>query len=334
MKLKDLGEFGLIERIAGRVSRGSGVRIGIGDDAAAFEPASGYLSLVTTDMLVEGVHFDLSLCDPASLGRKALAVNLSDVAAMGGVPRHFLLSLAVPPRIPVEFLDDFVAGMLAMGERFEVSLIGGDTSSANSSLVISITVIGEQSPALVVPRSGARPGDLIFVTGTLGDSSLGFALLKAGEREGAAVTRHLDPMPRVREGMMLAEAGIPSAMIDISDGLLADLGHILDLSGVGARLRLQDLPLSTEYLEKCPAHTQDIYSFPLCGGEDYELLFTASPARVPLLRRVTEETGTVVTAIGEITSAAGISLISPDGVDYPLSCRGFDHFSDKPGPII
>ncbi|HEX9023827.1 MAG TPA: thiamine-phosphate kinase [Geobacteraceae bacterium] len=329
MKLKELGEFGLIERIAGRVSRRSGVRIGIGDDAAAFEPTAGFLSLVTTDMLVEGVHFDLSLCDPVSLGRKALAVNLSDVAAMGGAPCHFLLSLAVPPHISVEFLDDFVGGMLAMGEDFGVSLIGGDTSSSLSPLVISVTVIGEQSPALVVPRSGARPGDMIFVTGTIGDSSLGLALLKAGERQGTAVARHLDPLPRVREGMTLAQEGIPSAMIDISDGLLADLGHILDLSRAGARLRLQDLPLSLEYLEKYPAHSQDAYTFPLCGGEDYELLFTVPPARVPLVRRLIEETGTMITAIGEVTPGAGISLISPDGGEYRAQCRGFDHFSHK-----
>ena len=329
MKLAELGEFGLIGRIAGRVPAGTGVSIGIGDDAAAVEPAAGCISLVTTDMLVEGVHFDLSLCDPATLGRKALAVNLSDIAAMGGVPRHFLLSLAIPGHITVEFVDDLIGGMLDMAGRFGVTLIGGDTSSARCGLVISITVIGEQSSSLVTPRSGARPGDLIFVTGTLGNSALGLALLQKGKREGKAVTSHLDPDPRVREGIKLAEAGIPTAMIDISDGLLADLGHILDLSGVGAHLMLAKLPISEEYRDKTATFASDIYTLALSGGEDYELLFTVPPAKVPLLHTITGETGTAITGIGEITSAAGIRIIAPDGTEYTPECRGYNHFPDK-----
>ncbi len=327
MKLKELGEFGLIERIAARVRRRTGIRIGIGDDAAAFEPTAGLISLVTTDMLVEGIHFDLSLCDAVSLGKKALAVNLSDIAAMGGIPRYFLLSLAVPGHVTVEFLDAFVEGMLEMGDRFGVILIGGDTSAAKAGLVISISVIGEQSPGLVISRSGAKPGDLIFVTGTLGDSALGLAMLKAGVREGPAITRHLDPLPRVREGMMLAGAVIPTAMIDISDGLLADLGHILELSRVGARLHLKQLPLSDEYRDKQPLFSEDIFAFPLSGGEDYELLFTAPPAKVPLLRSIAEKTGTMIRNIGEITSTTGLSLLAPDGSEYRPERHGYDHFS-------
>ncbi len=327
MKLKEIGEFGLIERISARVRRENGVRIGIGDDAAAFEPTAGLISLVTTDMLVEGIHFDLSLCEPASLGKKALAVNLSDIAAMGGIPRHFLLSLAVPNHINVEFLDAFVEGMLEMGDRFGVTLIGGDTSSVKAGLVISVTMIGEQSPGLIISRSGASPGDLIFVTGTIGDAALGLAMLKAGVREGPAIARHLDPLPRVREGMMLAEASIPTAMIDISDGLLADLGHILELSRVGARLHLKELPLSDEYRDKQPLFSKDIFAFPLSGGEDYELLFTTPPAKVPLIKSVAEKTGTTVRTIGEISSSAGLSLLAPDGSEYQPERRGYDHFS-------
>ncbi len=326
MRLSELGEFGLIERIARRVSGKSGVRIGIGDDAAVFEPTAGLLSLVTADMLVEGIHFDLSLCDPVVLGRKALAVNLSDIAAMGGVPRHFLLSLAIPGHIAVEFLDGLVEGMLQRGDQFGATLIGGDTSSAKAGLVISVTVIGEQSAGLIVPRSGARPGDLIFVTGTLGESALGLALLKGGAREGTAIARHLDPVPRVREGMMLAGAGIPTAMTDISDGLLADLGHILDLSGVGARLQLERLPLSGEYREKQALFAEDPYYFTLSGGEDYELLFTVPPGKAPLLRSITEETGTTVTELGVITSRTGLVLLTSDGNEYRPARRGYDHF--------
>lgn len=326
MKLRELGEFGLIERIAGRVPRKPGVKIGIGDDAAAIEPTAGFLSLFTTDMLVEGVHFNLSLCDPATLGRKSLSVNLSDIAAMGGIPRHFLLSLAIPVDVPVEFLDAFIEGALERGEQFGVTLIGGDTSSSPAGLIISVTVIGEQSPDLIVRRGVARPGDLIYVTGTLGDAALGLALLKAGERDGTAIARQLDPFPRVREGMKLAEGGIPSAMIDISDGLLADLGHILDHSGTGARLYLEKLPISGEYREKQLLFKDEFFLFPLSGGEDYELLFTAPPGKVPALQSIFAETGTATTVIGEITPYPGLSVLTPSGIEYSPQHKGYNHF--------
>ena len=327
MKLGELGEFGLIERIAGRVLRKNGVTIGIGDDAAAIEPSEGLLSLVTTDMLVEGVHFDLSLCDPITLGRKSLSVNLSDIAAMGGIPRHFLLSLAIPKDVPLEFLDAFIEGALERGEQFGVALIGGDTSSSPAGLVISITVIGEQSPDLIVRRKGARPGDLICVTGTLGDAALGLALLKAGKRGGTAIARQLDPLPRVREGMKLAEARIPSAMIDISDGLLADLGHILKLSGAGARLYLEKLPISEEYREKQPLFKEEFFSLPLSGGEDYELLFTIPAGKISALQSMFAEPGIAATVIGEITPHDGISVLTSSGNEFSPRQTGFSHFS-------
>jgi thiamine-monophosphate kinase len=327
MKLRDLGEFGLIERIAARASCKAGLKIGIGDDAAAIEPTAGLVTLITTDMLVEGVHFDLAFSDPVTLGRKALAVNLSDIAAMGGIPRHFLLSLAVPRHISVEFLDRFVGGMLEMGERFDVSLIGGDTSSSQQGVIISVTVIGEQSPDMVVTRRGARPGDIICLTGTLGDSALGLSMLQRGLRVGAAISRHLDPTPRVREGIKLAEARIPSAMIDISDGLLADLGHILDLSGVGARLFLDRLPLSADYLERYSATSEDIYYLPLSGGEDYELLFTTPPGKIAAAQVLLMEIGSGCAVIGEITAAAGLSLLTASGTEYTPAERGYNHFS-------
>jgi thiamine-monophosphate kinase len=327
LKLRELGEFGLIERIAGRVAQKTGITIGIGDDAAAIEPTAGLLTLVTADMLVEGVHFDPALCDPVTLGRKSLAVNLSDIAAMGGRPRHFLLSLAIPGDLPVEFLDGFITGMLEMGDQFGVTLIGGDTCSSPAGLVISVTVMGEQVPDLIVRRGGAQAGDLICVTGTLGDAALGLALLKAGVRDGVAVTRHLDPTPRVREGLKLAGGGIPSAMIDISDGLLADLGHILDLSGVGARLYLDKLPLSDYYLAQQAFLQEDLYLFPLSGGEDYELLFTVPPARLPAVQSTLAETGTRTAVIGEVTATGKLVVFRADGTEYPAVRRGYNHFS-------
>ncbi len=326
MNVRDLGEFGLIARIAGRVGPGPDVEIGIGDDAAATRPGAGKWMLTASDMLVEGVHFDLSLCDPVTLGRKSLSVNLSDIAAMGGEPRHFLLSMAIPSCISVEFLDDFTRGMLGVAEEFGVTLIGGDTCSSRGGLVISLTVIGEQAPERIIRRRGAVPGDTVFVTGYLGDSALGLDLLKKGEKGNFATDKHLDPIPRVREGIALAEAGIPTAMIDVSDGLLADLGHILECSGTGARLDLEKIPLSSFFRGKCSPLSDLAYSTALAGGEDYELLFTAPPSAEAGIEAISARFRTPVTAIGEITSGGGVTVIFR-GSPYEIFGSGFNHFA-------
>jgi thiamine-monophosphate kinase len=220
-------------------------------------------------------------------------------------------------------------GMLARGSEFGASLIGGDTSSSGKGLIISVTLMGEQAPDLVVPRSGAHPGDLVCVTGTLGDSALGLRLLKSGIRDGTLVNSHLDPLPRVREGIMLAEKRLASAMIDISDGLLADLGHILDRSGTGARIFPESLPLSGDYLSRHQIAGEDIFSLPLSGGEDYELLFTAPVQRLADVRSSMEEIGTRCTVIGEITAGNGIALVTSEGAEYPPAESGFNHFPDR-----
>ncbi|MBI1922268.1 MAG: thiamine-phosphate kinase [Geobacter sp.] len=326
MKLAELGEFGLIGQIARKVSPDKTVRLGIGDDAAATEPTPGCLTLTTSDMLIEGVHFDLDWCTPASLGRKSLSVNLSDIAAMGGVPRWFLLSLAIPPTLPVEFLDAFIQGMLGLATEHNVTLIGGDTCSSRNGLAISVTLLGEQLPERVVSRSGARPGDLVFVTGTLGDSALGLEMLKKGERSGPAVEKHLDPTPRLREGMALAEAGLPIAMIDISDGLAADLGHILEMSGVGARLLLDEIPLSPFYRERVADYASDPFRLALGGGEDYELLFTAPPSAREEVFAICRSCGTPASVIGTITESAGLTIESATFPNYRLSEKGYNHF--------
>jgi thiamine-monophosphate kinase len=327
--LGKLGEFGLIDRIARQVSAGTGDVLGIGDDAAAFTPSPGLLSLITTDMLVEGIHFDLSFCDPLSLGRKALSVNLSDIAAMGGAPRYFLLSLAIPPAVTLDFLDNCIRGILQRGEQFGVRLIGGDTCSSSGPLVLSLTVLGEQPPDTLVRRSGARPGDRICVTGTIGDSALGLRLLQQGEREGNSIVRHLDPEPRVLEGRALSEATIPSSMIDLSDGLLADLGHILDLSAVGARIYSEALPLSLDFREHFPTLTEEALSLAVAGGEDYELLFTVPPEKIPKIFPLLDKLGTPVSVIGTITDELTVAVIGPDGREISLDRKGFDHFSDR-----
>ena len=326
MKIASLGEFGLIGRIAERVGVRDGVRCGIGDDAATLEPSAGAVQLITSDMLLEGVHFDLAYTPPELLGRKSLAVNLSDMAAMGGRARWFLLSLGLPEATEIEFLDLFINGMLDMADLYGVALVGGDTCASRSGLVVSITLLGEQLPERVVYRRGALPGDLVCVTGTIGDSSLGLAELRIGGREGSAVSRHLDPAPRCREGLLLSEAGITTAMIDLSDGLLADLGHILELSGVGARIEVDRIPLSAYFREHAPKLTDNPMSLALAGGEDYELLFTVPPGLRADSERLLGTVGTCVTVIGEVTAAGGLQTVSHDGKPYISDCIGFRHF--------
>lgn len=324
-----LGEFGLIDRIAASVTNGEGIFLGIGDDAAATEQKEGLLTLSTSDMLVEGIHFDLSLCDPITLGRKSLAVNLSDMAAMGAKPRYFLLSLAIPRSFSIDFMDGLTRGLMDRAGEFGVTLIGGDTCAAPERMVISITLLGEQAPGKILKRSGASPGDLIFVTGTLGDSALGLRLLREGQRNGSAVIRHLDPTPRVLEGQALADSGHATAMIDVSDGLLGDLGHILENPEVGADIHLARIPLSPCYREYFVRDSGESYSLALSGGEDYELLFTAQPGRRKEIISMFERLGTPVTEIGGITASRGIRVISPDGETLPVEKKGFDHFSRR-----
>lgn len=324
--LPELGEFGLIDIISRKVPAAPTVSVGIGDDAAAFQWQTGSIGLVTTDMLVEAVHFDLSFCDPVRLGRKSLAVNLSDIAAMGGKPGCFLLSLAVPETISVNFIDEFTTGMLDLAAEFGVTLIGGDTCASRGGLVISVTLYGEQEPGRIVRRSGARPGDLIFVTGTVGDSALGLELLHKGHREGYCIDRHLDPSPRVREGRALAEAGLPTAMIDVSDGLLSDLGHIVKSSGVGARLHQGKIPCSREFASLLESTPDKGYALAFGGGEDYELLFTAPGHRRDEIIALFSGFGTPVREIGEITSNSGIVVLSPEGEAVSMGKAGYDHF--------
>jgi len=327
VRLGEIGEFGLIGRIAGKVAAGAGVRLGIGDDAAVTETEAGRLLLSTADMLVEGIHFDLSFTDPFRLGRKSLAVNVSDIAAMGGHPRHALLCLAIPADLPVEFLDRFADGVISLAEEFGVTLIGGDTCRSSSGLVISITLHGEQIPARIIPRSGARPGDDLFVTGTVGDSALGLELLRRGERSGHAVERHLNPTPRVSAGLSLAESGMASAMIDVSDGVLADLGHILTGSGVGARIDASLIPLSPYFSQRAPDVAPAPLSLALTGGEDYELLFTAAPGRTAQVETLLAASGVTATRIGAIVAGSDVTVTAADGSLIPPERRGFNHFA-------
>ena len=323
MRLKELGEFGLIDRIARRVHHSPAVVLGIGDDAAALFPTPGTLTLITSDMLLEGVHFDLNFCDPQSLGRKSLSVNLSDLAAMGALPRQFLLSIALPSQLSLEFVDGFLAGILEQAERFGVTLVGGDTCASLGGLAISITALGEQIPERVVKRGGASVGDLVCLTGTVGDAAAGLEALRGGVRQGFLVARQLDPQPRVAAGVALAEAGLPSAMIDVSDGVLSDLTHICELSGVGARLELGRLPLSDEYRAACGA---DPFALALSGGEDYELLFCLPRQKSGAAEALLKDLGLRFSVVGELVTGSAVELVTPQGGLYRPQKLGFDHF--------
>jgi thiamine-monophosphate kinase len=279
-------------------------------------------------MLVEGVHFDLSTTDYFSLGWKSAAVNFSDIAAMGGTPRFCLAALALPDVTTVEDIKEFYRGFRKLARRHAVLLVGGDTCRSKHGLIISITVLGEAKLSQVVSRAGARPGDLVFVTGALGDAGAGLELLnrKAGVRSrnsvaGRLLERHLRPIPRIAWGRKLAASRCVSSMIDVSDGLSSDLGHLCDESGVGVQIWADRIPLSsalrsTKGLRGAP------FSYALSGGEDYELLFTVRPEKVKKLLSLRIP----VTEIGRITQAKKRSLILPEGTKVQLVPSGYDHF--------
>ena len=341
--LANLGEFGLISRIAAGVSAHEGVITGIGDDAAVTALSPGMQLLISTDMLLEDVHFRRAWHDPYSLGRKSLAVSISDIAAMGGVPRWALLSLGIPPDLRLDFVDDFIRGFLAMANENRVALIGGDTCSSHSGLTVSVTILGEQFPCRIVRRSGAMPDDDIWVTGTLGDAALGLKLLEEGGAvlkscsfqgegqigDGAAflISRLLDPSPRVSAARILAEAGLVTAMIDISDGILADYGHIARQSKAGGRFSLGDLPLSAAFRSQT-AHLPDVpYQLALSGGEDYEICFTANCFNRKKIVDCMKKCGIAVTRVGIVTSCPGVTAVNFDGSSYNAQSEGFNHFT-------
>jgi thiamine-monophosphate kinase len=324
MRLKDLGERRIITEIRRRLSgRGAtGVRLGMGDDAAVIRGPKKNL-LLTKDLLVEDFDFRKALCPPRLLGRKSLNVNLSDIAAMGGRPLHAILGLALPGDTEEKWLSEFLEGFREASRERGVVLVGGDVSQART-IMISVTVTGEAGP--FVPRSGAKPGDLVFVSGTLGDAAAGLRLLEKGCRLGkeravdSLLKAFLDPEPRLELGSLLARRKLASAMIDVSDGLSVDLAHLCDESGVGAEVELGRIPLSgaLRRFRKNP--------LPLAinGGEDFELLFTVRPRNVPRLKRLGPRFK--VTAIGRITAGKRIVTVDSAGRKRPLAIRGYEHF--------
>ena len=333
MHLKEIGEFGFIRRISRDcVVRPDGVVRPIGDDAAAFRLEPGAVCLVTTDLLIEGVHFLREATSGFNLGRKAMAVNLSDIAAMGGTAREAFVSIAIPADCEVEFLDDVYRGMKSLAREFEVNLLGGDTTGSRADLAINVAILGVVPESEILTRNAARSGDLLAVTGALGDSRAGLHLvlkrIPADTPDLVALREaHLLPRPHLREGRFLAASGAVRAAIDVSDGLSSDLQHIVEESRVGARVFADRIPVSPALSAFCVRFGFDPVSFALAGGEDYVLLFTVAPDRAEILARDFQAAfGAPFRVIGEITDSGAMELVRPGGRTTTFQATGWDHF--------
>lgn len=337
MSLAELGEFGIIERFAKRLERPiENLVTGIGDDCAVIRPAPGRHTLITSDMMVAGVHFLLDRTEPSDLGHKALCTGLSDIAAMGGRPVCFFLSLALPGGTPVSWLERFFDGLGALATEFGVTLAGGDTV-ASPVVAVDITVLGQGEPKNLVRRKGARAGDLILVTGYLGASAAGLHIIKneiginnlpgrLHEAAALACHAHRRPWPRLREAAVLVRDAPPTSMMDISDGLAGDLRHITGANGVGAEIWAGSLPMipGLQDLAAELGNSADLWA--LSGGEDYELLLTLpEPQAEAAMRAVRGANGTPLTVVGRITDSLEVVFLDRQGRQFsPIG--GHDHF--------
>lgn len=341
MFIEELGEFGLIQRIKERFpSTNNSVLLAIGDDAALFKPTKEKSILVTTDTLREGIHFKKRYATAFDIGWKAVAVSLSDIAAMGGVPKYLLLSLGIPGNISSGEIETLLDGIGQIMKRYNISLIGGNVSFSIGGLTVDTTLIGEVEKGKSITRGGASPGDLIYVTGVVGKSAIGHVILESHgniKKEKNIlvpfISSHLRPNPRIREGEIIGSNRLATAMIDISDGLLSDLAHLCEQSRVGALVysNLIPLPVVPEKLYRLlyrkPLH------YALYGGEDYELLFTVKKQNRTRLEETCKKEQIDITCIGEVVPQdKGISMINETGKNV-YNAGGYDHFKNKRGMI-
>lgn len=310
----------LIAAIRGRAaSRSRAIATGIGDDCAVLQIPPGHQALVTTDFSLEGVHFRREWHQAEVVGHRCLARGLSDIAAMGGNPVAAFLSLALPQNLVQSWVNQFLKGFLTLADQFHVTLAGGDTAQSPAGILADIVVLGSVPKGKAVLRSGARAGDRIYVTGALGGAAATLNVLFSGKKLSAAdFPRHFYPMPRLEVGRFLREKGLASAMIDLSDGLSTDLGHICDESRVGAKIQASTIPLASIGKPTQPVAME----FAINGGDDYELLFTAPPdKRVP-----SRIAGLPITQIGRISRDKHVLVINENGVASRLRPQGWEHF--------
>ena len=322
-------EFELIARYFAPLAAGQPGALGLKDDAALIEVRPGCQLVVTADALVAGVHFFADDA-PDLIARKMLRVNLSDLAAMGSTPVGYVMTLALPPAIDEPWLAAFVAGLAADQAAFEIGLLGGDTSTTPGPLTLSLTAFGEVRRGRELRRSGARPGDLVLVSGTIGDGALGLLVRHGGlaqltaAHRASLVDRYLLPQPRVALGSALAEEGLAHAAIDVSDGLVADLGHICAASGCTAAVDAADVPLSlaaAAALAAEPALRETI----LTGGDDYELLITAAPEAGARMNDIGSRLGVPLTRVGRIAHGAGVRVLDAAGRELSFARTGYRH---------
>jgi thiamine-monophosphate kinase len=326
----------LRQRVTASALKSESLIAGIGDDAAVFRSSSGKESVITADLLVEDIDFRRTTTPPFLLGHKALAVSLSDIAAMGARPLWSLISIGVPADVwQTEFVDHFYGGLLELANHYGVQLIGGDTSRTNENIVIDSVVAGECAAGTAVMRSGAKPGDQIFVTGSLGAAAAGLRLIERGahlaeqnladedsQKLDHVLIRQLRPEPRVGWGIVLGEERLATAMIDLSDGLSSDLNRLCEASGVGALIDSSLLPIDSRVVELCGRRALDPLQLALHGGEDFELLFTVKPADAARLPRRVD--GVEIKQIGEITTG-GVKILEGARV-WELKPGGWIHF--------
>jgi thiamine-monophosphate kinase len=325
------GEDKLIERIVKALAPRGGpqLALGAGDDAALLTPRRGFETILTCDWFLEGTHFLRGKHPPDSVGWKCLARAVSDIAAMGGQPKCFLLSLALPQDHTLRWLDQFLGGLRHAARRFGCELAGGDTTRRRV-ILIGVTVVGEVLAGQATRRSGAKAGDLIFVTGRLGEAQLGLRSLRSGRtrsgRDNPSIKKHLYPEPRLALGYWLARKHIATSMMDISDGLSSDLSRLCAASGVGARIAVNKIPKVELPQEKARRHL-NVTELALNGGDDYELLFTVRPSRARALPGAFQ--GIPLSCIGEIARERRLVLLGPKERETTLAVRGWDPFRQR-----
>lgn len=317
-------------RTSGAAPGAAGLVQGIGDDCAIWRPPAAGVCLVTTDTLVEGVHFDRTWHPPLLLGRKAVAVNMSDIAAMGGIPRFVLLSLGLPGDEAEQWRDALLDGLAEAVAEYRALLIGGDTVRAPAGVVLTVTVIGEADPERVRLRSGGQAGDSVWLGGPLGLAAAGLEICRGGlgadPQWRQAVQAHLDPAAQVVLGQKLAAAGLVNAMMDLSDGLATDLAHLATASGLGADVEARLLPIPEIVRRAAKVCRADPLAWALRGGEDYQLLFTAPPANDEALARLDALIpGASLTRIGRLIPGVGVFL-QDNGHRREIGYGGYDHF--------
>jgi thiamine-monophosphate kinase len=330
-RISDIGEFGLIERIRARKSiQDEDLVVGIGDDCAVVRRGP-VLEVLTTDCLVGGTHFEEGWLSMTDIGWKAIAVNVSDVAAIGGLPRHALVTLFLPDDFSARQVDDLYSGMEECGDLMGVSVVGGDIVRTVGPFAISVTMSGVCERDQLVLRSGARQDDIVVVSGSLGLASVGMRLLHEGWSTGdgsaeECVKRFRRPIPRLNEARTIVQTLLPSSMIDVSDGLLSDLWHVMDASGVGAVLDADSIPVGDCVKDYFGGDREEALSQAMAGGEDYELLFTISSRHEEQVAEVGHGLGIDLTPIGKITvKGTGVKLAGERG-EKDLGRAGFDHF--------